>query len=69
MLFARYSSKKYGKKLLDTAAKAGLNTLKTDSKNAVHKIAETTGEFIGNKIAEKTVKPKHVLKANSRNVE
>ena len=36
------------KKLLDT----GLDALKTASKKVVHKAAEGTGEFIGNKIAD-----------------
>ena len=31
-----------------------------------HKTAEATGEFIGNKIAEKIVKPKPVSDANLR---
>ena len=33
-----------------------------------HEAAEATGEFIGNKIADKTLKPKPVLDVNSRNV-
>ena len=51
--FARNLSKKYAKQLLDT----GIDALKTASKKVVHKVAEATGEFIGNKIADKTVKP------------
>ena len=39
------------------------------STNVVHKTAETTGELIGNKIAEKNVKPKSVRDKNSRNFE
>ena len=39
------------------------------SKNVVHKTAETTGELIGNKIAEKNVEPKSVRDKNSRNFE
>ena len=54
----------YGKKLLDTATKTGLDATKTTSKKVVHKIAEATGEFLGNKIAEKVVKPKPVSGAN-----
>ena len=34
--FARYLSNKYGKQLLDTAAKTGLDALKTASKKVVH---------------------------------
>ena len=58
MSFAR----KYRKKLLDT----GLDTLKSAFKKLGHKSAEATGEFIGNKIADKIVKPKHVIDENSR---
>ena len=35
----------------------------------VHKAAETTGEFIGNKSTDKIVKPKRVIVVNSRNIE
>ena len=31
----------------------GLDSLKTASKKVVHKAAEATGEFIGNKMADK----------------
>ena len=57
MSFARNVSNKYGKELLDT----GIDALKTVSKGVVHKAAETTGEFIENKIADKTVKEKPVI--------
>ena len=46
--------RKYKKQLLDT----GVDALKTASKKVVYKAAKTTGEFIGNKIAEKIVKAK-----------
>ena len=55
--FAKNLPNRYGKQLLDTAAKTGLVALKTASKNVVHKAAEATVEFIGNKIADKIVKP------------
>ena len=58
-------TRKYKKQLLDT----GLDALKTASKKVVHEVAEATGEFIGNKIADKIVKPKHVIDENPRNVE
>ena len=48
MSLARNLSNKY-RKLLAT----GLDALKTASKTLVHKAAEATGKFIGNKIAEK----------------
>ena len=38
-------------------------------KNVVHKVAEMTGKFIGNKIADKTVKPKYIIDKNPRNIE
>ena len=46
-----------------------LHALKTASKNVVHKAAEGTGQFIGNKIANKIVKPKHAIDENPKNVE
>ena len=47
----------------------GLAASKTASKKVVHKAAEATGEFLRNKIAEKIVKPKHVIDENPRNDE
>ena len=66
---ARNLSNKYGKHLLDTATKTGLDALKATSKKVVHKAAEGTGVSIGNKIAGKIVKPKPLPAENSRNVE
>ena len=54
--FARNLSNKYGKTLLDTTTKTGINALKTDSKNVIHKATEITGEFLGNKIADRVAK-------------
>ena len=62
---ARNISNKYGQKLLDTTTKTRLHALKAASKNA----AEATGEFIGNKITEKNVKPKPVYNENLREFE
>ena len=45
---------------MNTATKTGLDA----AKKVVHKTVEATGEFIGNKMAEKIVK----LDSNSRNV-
>ena len=53
MSFARKCGDKYGKKLMDTAAKGGIDAVKTASKRVVQKIAEATGDLIGNKIADK----------------
>ena len=69
LLFTRNLSNKYGKQLLDTATKTGLDALKVAFEKEVHKVAEATGEFIGNKIADKIMKPKPVIDENSRNVE
>ena len=51
--FARNLSNKYGKQLLDNATITGVDAAKPASKKVVHKTAETTGELIGNKVAEK----------------
>ena len=57
-----------GKTLLNTATKTGLDALEIASEKAFHKTVEATGELIGNKMAEKPLKPKAVLAVNSRNV-
>ena len=43
------SSYKYGKKLMATAAKTGVDAAKTASKRVVQKTAEATSDLIGNK--------------------
>ena len=53
MLFARKFSDKYGKKLMDTATKTGIDAAKIASKRLVQKTAEATGDLIGNEIADK----------------
>ena len=63
--FARKCGDKYGKKLMDTATKTGMDAAKTASKRIVQKTAEATGDLIGNKIADKitsTGKPKEKQK-------
>ena len=47
--FAKKCCNKYGKKLMDTATKTGIDA----SKRVVQKTTETTGDLIGNKIADK----------------
>ena len=42
--FARKFGDKYGKKLMDTATKTGINGAKTASKRVVHKTDEATGD-------------------------
>ena len=53
MSFARKFGDIYGKKLIDTASKAGIDAAKTASKRVAEKTAEATGDSIGNKIAGK----------------
>ena len=52
MSFARNLAEKYGKQLLDTAKKAGINA----SKKVIHKTAEATGEFLENNIVDAVAK-------------
>ena len=47
----------------------GLDALKINSKKVVHNAAEATGKFKGDKIADKIIKPKHVIHENPKNVE
>ena len=51
--FARKCGDRYGKKLMDTATKTGIDAAKTASKTVVQKTVEATGDLIGNKIVEK----------------
>ena len=51
--FARKFGDKYGKKLMVTETKTGIDVAKTASKRLVQKIAEATRDSIGNKIADK----------------
>ena len=46
-------SNKYDQNLLDSAKKSTTDAMKTASKRANQKIAEATGDLIGNKIADK----------------
>ena len=52
MSFARKVGDNYGKKLMDTVTKTGIDAAKTASKRVVQKTAEATGYLIGNKIAD-----------------
>ena len=45
-------SNTYGQKRLNSAKKSTPDAIKTASKRAVQKIAEATGELIGNEIAD-----------------
>ena len=46
-------SNKYGQKLLDSAKKSTTYAIKTASKRAIQKAAESTGDLIGSKCADK----------------
>ena len=48
-------SNEYGQKLLHSAKKSTTDVTKTDSKWAIQKTAEATGDLIGNKIADKII--------------
>ena len=58
----------FSKQLLFTATKTGLDSLRTVSRQVVHKAAESTGESTGNKITDKIVKPKPVSDENLRDI-
>ena len=57
-------SNKYGQKHLDSAKRSTADSKNTASKRSIQKSAEATGDFIGNKIADKIRK---VLKKTSNN--
>ena len=50
---AKNLSNKYSQKLLDTAKKSTTDSIKSASKRPIQKTAQATGDFIGNKIADK----------------
>ena len=50
---AKNLSNKYGQKLLDSAKKSTTESIKATPKREIQKIAETTGDLTGNKIADK----------------
>ena len=49
----RYSKSWYGQKVLDSAKKSTTDVIKIAWKRAIQKTAETTGDLIGNKTADK----------------
>ena len=53
MSFVGKVGDKYGRKLVDTATKTGIDAAKAASKRVVQKTAEATGYLIGNEIADK----------------
>ena len=67
--FARRFGDKYGKQLMDTATKTGMDAAKITSKRVVQKTAEATGDLIGKKIADKITSigiPKEKPKTNKK---
>ena len=69
LLFARKCGNKYGKRLMNTATKTGMDAAKTASKRVVQKTAEATRDLIGNKIGDKIPslgKPKEINKKRNR---
>ena len=67
--FARKFGDKYGKKLIDTATKTGIDAAKTVSERVVQKTAEATDDLIGNKIADRITsigKPKEKTKEKTK---
>ena len=58
-------SSKYSKKLLDHAKKSATNALKTNSKGAIQKISETTGDVCENEIADKVTRASKISPKNN----
>ena len=49
-------SSKYSQKFLDHSKKSAADAIKTSSKRDIQKMAEVTGDLIGNKIAGRSTK-------------
>ena len=60
-------SNKYGQKLLNSAKKSATDAIKTASKRTIQKIAEATGDLVGNKIAVTSVSKKPNNNNNNNN--
>ena len=54
-------SNRYGQKLLDSARKSTTDAIEIESKRAIQKRAEATGDLISNKIPDKIT---HVFRKN-----
>ena len=65
--FARKFGDKYGKKLMASTTKTGIDAAKTASKRVVQKTAEATGDLIGNKIADKIISRCNYYLGKSKN--
>ena len=67
--FARKYTNKYGKKLMDSTSKTGMDASKTAFKRVVQKTAQAAGDLIGNKIVDKITsigKPKEKKKKKQK---
>ena len=64
--FARTFGDKYGKKIMDTATKTGVDAAKTAFKREVQKDSESFGDLIGNKMAGKTKSKEREDETNKR---
>ena len=74
MSFAKNMSNKYSQKLLDSAKKSTTDVIETASKRAIQKTSETTGNLIGNKVADKITSvskksPKELHSQNENEIE
>ena len=74
MSFAKNMSNKYSQKLLDSAKKSTTDVIETASKRAIQKTSETTGDLIGNKVADKITSvskksPKELHSQNENEIE
>ena len=61
-------SSKYSQKLLGHGKQSAADALKTVSKRAIQKIAEATGDLIGNKIADKITRVSKTSPQNNSEV-
>ena len=57
-------SNKYGQIFIDGAKKSTTDAIKIASRTAIQKIAEATGDLIGNKIADETISVSKKLQKN-----
>ena len=64
--FARKCGDKYGKKLMDTARKTGIDAAKTASKRVPQKPAEAKGDLIESKIADKVTSVRKSKRKNKK---
>ena len=61
-------SNRYSQKLVETAKKSATDVVNTASKRAIQKTAETTGDLLGNKFADKitSASKNHAMKKYSQ---